>query len=125
MGRGPGTSCSGNFRPWSRSHSQVPRTDPQMANRPKTAAIMPVTAPSDGRRLSCHVGGSVLAVAPIRARARSGSRTTRITTGTEPSLNANHVDDTVLVDLPVGDRARDYRERVTGARGLGLVRSLR
>jgi hypothetical protein len=92
VGRGSGTSCSGNFRPWSRGYSQVPRTDPQMANRPKTAAIMPVMAWSGGRRLCRHVGGSVPTVA------RSGCRTTRITTGTEPSLNANHVDDTVLVD---------------------------
>ena len=41
-----------------------------------------------------------------------------MTTGTEPSLNTNHVDGTMLVDSPMGDRALDYRDRVTGARGV-------
>jgi hypothetical protein len=76
-------------------------------------------------RLATRSNAAWLASICIRAWARSGSRTTRITTGTEPSLNANHVDDTVLVDLPVGDWAHDYRDGVTAARASGLVRSLR
>ena len=73
-------------------------------------------------RVATRWNAARLASICIRARARGGSRTTSITTGKEPSLDANHVDDTVLVDLPVGDRAHDYCDRHR-CPASGLVRS--